>query len=80
MQPGAVLILVSRALIADSNDLQRFENSGRVRIASDVSPKEPVALVNPIRQTKSILLSAHLAGALTSNLQQLGKLVIDDLD
>jgi phosphoglycerate dehydrogenase-like enzyme len=49
MQPGAMLIILSRAAIADFNDLQRFTNSGRIQVASNVFPEEPVPLENPIR-------------------------------
>jgi len=80
LQPGAMLILLSRAAIADFDDLQTFANSGRIRVATDVFPEEPVPLEDPIRQTKNMLLSAHRAGALTSALQQIGKLVLEDLE
>ncbi|MBT7205358.1 MAG: dehydrogenase, partial [Deltaproteobacteria bacterium] len=80
MQPGAMLILLSRAEIADFKDLQKFANSGRIRVATDVFPEEPVPQEDPIRQTKNMLLSAHRAGALTSALQQIGKLVLEDLE
>jgi len=49
-------------------------------VATDVFPEEPVPLEDPIRQTKNMLLSAHRAGALTSALQQIGKLVLEDLE
>ena len=80
MQPGAMLILLSRAAIADFGDLREFADSGRIRVATDVFPEEPVALNDPIRTTKNMLLSAHRAGALTSALQEIGKLVMEDLE
>jgi phosphoglycerate dehydrogenase-like enzyme len=49
MQPGVMLIILSRAAIADFNDLQRFANSGRIQMATNVFPEEPVALENTIR-------------------------------
>ena len=80
MQPGAMLILLSRAAIADFGDLREFADSGRIRVATDVFPQEPVALNDPIWTTKNMLLSAHRAGALTSALQEVGKLVMEDLE
>ena len=80
MQPGAMLILLSRAAIADFGDLREFADSGRIRVATDVFPEEPVALNDPIRTSKNMLLSAHRAGALTSALQEIGKLVMEDLE
>ena len=80
MPRGAMLILLSRAAIADFGDLREFADSGRIRVATDVFPEEPVALNDPIRTTKNMLLSAHRAGALTSALQEIGKLVMEDLE
>ena len=39
-----------------------------------------MALNDPIRTTKNMLLSAHRTGALTSALQEIGKLVMEDLE
>ena len=74
MQPGAMLILL-RAAIADFGDLREFADSENSS-SNDVFPEEPVALNDPIRTTKNMLLSAHRAGALTSALQEIGKLVM----
>lgn len=80
MQRGVMLILLSRAAIAHFGDLRKFADAGKIRVASDVFPEEPVALNDPIRTTKNMLLSAHRPGALTSALQDIGKLVLEDLE
>lgn len=80
MEPGAMLILLSRAAIADFEILREFAASGRIRVATDVFPIEPVPADDPIRQTPNLLLSAHRAGALTSALTQIGQFVLEDLD
>jgi len=79
MQDGAMLILLSRAALADFNALAAEAGSGRLRVATDVFPEEPVAADDPLRQVPNILFSAHRAGALTCALQQIGALVLDDL-
>jgi len=79
MQDGAMLILLSRAALADFNALAVEAGSGRLRIATDVFPEEPVSLNDPLRQVPNMLFSAHRAGALTSALQQIGALVLEDL-
>lgn len=76
---GAILVLLSRAALADFEALSQEAQSGRLRIATDVFPQEPVALDDPIRQIPGILFSAHRAGALTSALAQIGALVLEDL-
>jgi phosphoglycerate dehydrogenase-like enzyme len=79
MQQGAKLLLLSRAAVADFAALKAFAGSGRIHIATDVFPEEPVAADDPIRSVPNMLFSAHRAGALTSALQNIGKLVLEDL-
>lgn len=79
MQSGAMLILLSRAALADFNAIADEASSGRLRIATDVFPEEPVSSSDPLRQIPNILFSAHRAGALTEALQQIGALVLEDL-
>lgn len=79
MQDGAMLLLLSRAALADFAALAAEAGSGRLRIATDVFPEEPVAADDPIRDVPGILFSAHRAGALTSALRQIGALVLEDL-
>lgn len=79
MQKGAKLLLLSRAAVADFEALREFASSGHIRIATDVFPEEPVPADDPIRKVPNILFSAHRAGALTSALQNIGKLVLEDL-
>ncbi|MET1416491.1 NAD(P)-dependent oxidoreductase [Roseibium sp. HPY-6] len=79
MQDQAMLVLLSRAAIVDFNALANEASKGRLRIATDVFPEEPVAADDPIRNVPGILFSAHRAGALTSALQQIGALVLEDM-
>lgn len=79
MQDQAMLVLLSRAAIADFGALAKEAGSGRLRIATDVFPEEPVPADDPIRKVPGILFSAHRAGALTSALQQIGALVLEDM-
>ena len=79
MPDGAMLLLLSRAAVADFDALSREAGSGRLRIATDVFPEEPVAADDPIRRVPNMLFSAHRAGALTSALAQIGALMLEDL-
>jgi phosphoglycerate dehydrogenase-like enzyme len=74
-----MLILLSRAALADYEALAKEAQSGRLRIATDVFPEEPVADDDPIRKVPGILFSPHRAGALNSTLEQIGALVLEDL-
>jgi phosphoglycerate dehydrogenase-like enzyme len=79
MQDGAMLILLSRAALADFDALAAEARSGRLRIATDVFPQEPVATDDPLRKVPNILFSAHRAGALKTVLQKIGDYVLEDL-
>lgn len=79
MQQGAKLLLLSRAAVADFKALAEAASSGRILVATDVFPEEPVAQDDPIRKIPNILFSAHRAGALTSALENIGNYVLEDL-
>lgn len=80
MQPGAMLLLLSRAAAADFPALTQAAASGRIRVASDVFPVEPLPPDDPIRQTPNMLFSPHRAGALTFALREIGTRVLEDMD
>jgi phosphoglycerate dehydrogenase-like enzyme len=80
MQPGAMLILMSRAAAADFPALVAAATEGRIRVASDVFPVEPLPADDPIRATPNMLFSPHRAGALTFALREIGTRVLEDMD
>jgi phosphoglycerate dehydrogenase-like enzyme len=80
MQPRANLILVSRAAAADFPALCAAAAAGRVRVATDVFPVEPVAKDDPIRAVPGMLFSPHRAGALEFALQEIGVRAVEDID
>jgi phosphoglycerate dehydrogenase-like enzyme len=80
MQPGAMLLLMSRAAAADFPALTEAAAEGRIRVATDVFPVEPLPADDPIRQVPNMLFSPHRAGALTFALQEIGARVLEDMD
>ncbi len=78
MRPDAALVLVGRAGIADFDVLLDMAEKGRLRIATDVFPAEPIAADDPIRRSK-ILLSPHRAGGMRAALFTAAEMIIDDL-
>ncbi len=80
MQPGAMLLLMSRAAAADFPALTEAARSGRIRVATDVFPVEPLPLQDPIRSVPNMLFSPHRAGALSFALREIGTRVLEDLD
>jgi phosphoglycerate dehydrogenase-like enzyme len=80
IQPGAVLVLISRAHVVDFEALTELVLAGRFKAAIDVFPTEPLPLDHPIRQAPGAVLSAHRAGAVKEGLWEIGQMVVDDLE
>lgn len=79
MQPGAMLLLMSRAAAADFSAVADAATAGRLRVATDVFPVEPLPADDPLRRVPNILFSPHRAGALTFALREIGTRVIEDI-
>jgi phosphoglycerate dehydrogenase-like enzyme len=80
LPPGAVVVLASRAAVADVDALVELAAAGRLRAAIDVWPQEPVPRDHPARGTEGLLLSAHRAGAVPAALRAIGALAVADLE
>jgi phosphoglycerate dehydrogenase-like enzyme len=80
LQPGTVLVLVSRAHVVDFEALTELVLAGRFRAAIDVFPSEPLDPGHPIRTASHAVLSPHRAGLVQEALWEIGRLVVDDLD
>jgi phosphoglycerate dehydrogenase-like enzyme len=80
MRPGAAFILLSRADVVDFDALTGAVASGHIKAASDVFPVEPMPQGHPVRRLKGFLRSAHRAGALDSAFQQMGDMVLQDME
>lgn len=79
MQPGAMLLLMSRAAAADFPALTAAAASGRIRVATDVFPVEPAPAGDPVRAVPNMLFSPHRAGALPLALAAIGERVLEDM-
>ena len=72
------VVLASRAEVVDFSALVAAGASGRLRVAIDVFPEEPVAADNAVRRAPSVLFSAHLAGALHASYARIRESMLDD--
>ena len=79
MKHRASLVLLSRAEVVDFDDLVQFVKQGKILVASDVFPEEPLPSDHPVRTLDGFLRSAHRAGALDSAFKKMGQLVLDDM-
>lgn len=80
MKDGAALLLLSRASVADFPAMLEAARGGRIKIATDVFPDEPLAHDHPARDAEHILLSPHQAGAMSSVLKEIGRCVAADVE
>lgn len=75
----ASVILASRAEVAEFDAFVEMAEAGRFRAAIDVFPEEPVPADAPVRKTRNILLSAHLAGGIFDSYRRISELLIDEI-
>ncbi|CAM2156143.1 Formate dehydrogenase, mitochondrial [Pararobbsia alpina] len=80
MREGAALVLVSRAGVVDFEAMMDFAAKGRIRVATDVFPDEPVPADFRARDIDGMLLSPHQAGALERALREIGKRTVADAE
>ena len=80
IRPDAVLVLVSRAHVVDFEALTAMVSAGRFKAAIDVFPEEPLAADHPLRHAEKAILSAHKAGPTQEGCQEIGQLLVEDLE
>jgi phosphoglycerate dehydrogenase-like enzyme len=80
MKDGSVFVLVSRAGVVDFDAMLDAAEGGRIRVAVDVFPEEPIPAGQRARTTPNTLLSAHRAGNIPEIWHGMGSMVVDDLE
>jgi phosphoglycerate dehydrogenase-like enzyme len=80
IQPGSVVLLMSRAGVVDFPAFLRAVESGRFRAATDVFPIEPAPASEPARRVEGLTLSPHRAGALPESLLEIGRQTVADAE
>lgn len=80
IQPGSAFLLMSRAAVVDFPALRRQAENGRLKVAVDVFPEEPVAADDPVRRVENILLSAHRTGGMPEALYEIGRMAVADAE
>lgn len=80
IQPGSVVLLMSRAGVVDFPAFLRAVEAGRFRAATDVFPREPAPAGEPARRVEGLLLSPHRAGALPDSLLEIGRQAVADAE
>jgi phosphoglycerate dehydrogenase-like enzyme len=80
IRSDAVFILLSRSHVVDFDALTEMLLAGRFQAGIDVFPEEPLPKDHPIRKASHAVLSSHRAGANLEGIQNIGRLVADDIE
>ena len=80
IRPDSAFILLSRAHLVDFDALTEMLLAGRFLAGIDVFPQEPLPKDHPIRRANHAVLSSHRAGANVESLQNIGRIVADDIE
>ncbi len=75
---GALVVVISRSHLVDFDALVDAANAGRIRVASDVFPKEPVSKRAELRQAENVIWSPHRAAAVEGGRHPIGDMVLHD--
>ncbi|MEM7718083.1 MAG: NAD(P)-dependent oxidoreductase [Pseudomonadota bacterium] len=79
LQPNALVIVISRAWCVDFPALIAAAEAGRIKVATDVYPDEPLARDDSLRQAKNVILSPHRAAAVPGGRQLIGDMILHDI-
>ena len=80
MPDGSAFLLMSRAAVVDFPAMLNAAASGKIRVATDVFPVEPVPADDPVRSAPNVLLSAHRTGGTRDAFYQIGAMVVEDAE
>lgn len=80
MAPGTLVVLVSRSHLVDFEALIEAADDGRIRVATDVFPDEPVPRDASVRHAANIILSPHRAAAVEGGRHPIGRMIVHDIE
>ncbi|MDJ1016037.1 MAG: NAD(P)-dependent oxidoreductase [Paracoccaceae bacterium] len=79
MRRGTLVVVISRAHLVDFEALVEAADEGRIRLASDVFPREPVSRRDEIRQAENVIWSPHRAAAVEGGRHPIGDMILHDV-
>ena len=79
MPRGTLVVVISRSHLVDFDALVDAANTGRIRVASDVFPNEPVPRRADLRRAENVIWSPHRAAAVEGGRHPIGDMVLHDV-
>ncbi len=79
MKPGTLVVVISRSHLVDFDALVEAASAGRIRVASDVFPQEPVSKRAAFRQVDNVIWSPHRAAAVEGGRHPIGDMILHDV-
>lgn len=79
MRDGSLLVNIARGLVANTDALLAHAESGRLRLALDVTDPEPLPQGHRLFALPNVLISPHVGGASTAMLPRLARLVNEQI-
>ncbi len=79
MKDGAIFINTARGMIVDEEALTAELVTGRIWAILDVTSPEPPPAHHPFRSLGNVILTPHIAGALTNGTQRMGRSAIEQI-
>lgn len=80
LRDGATLINTARGALIDHAALEAELVSGRIDAVIDVTEPEVLPADSPLYALPNVLLTPHVAGALGSERERLGALIVDEIE
>lgn len=79
LKDGAIFINTARGALVDEKALIEELKTGRIIACIDVTDPEPPTLDNPLRKLPNVILTPHIAGAISNNLYRAGRYAINEV-
>ncbi len=76
---GTLVVIISRSHLVDFDALVEAADLGRIRLASDVFPKEPVPKAASWRTAQNVIWSPHRAAAVEGGRHPIGDMILHDV-
>ncbi len=76
---GVLVVVISRSHLVDFDALVEAAEAGRIRLASDVFPREPVSKRATWRQAQNVIWSPHRAAAVEGGRHLIGDMIVHDV-